>query len=194
MKKHLAIATAAALFASVSAAGLNALHADTPSTDRADRLVDAGSATGMIVQIDPTGGLISVDGVDYMLGEGVSAEGLGLGDEVTVRFVDSDVPGQYIATSIETATAEVEPAAGTDPARAATEQLDDGVVTPGEATGLVTEVDAIGGIVVVDGVRYMLDEGVDAGAIERGSLVTVSFEEHGLGTELLATEIVSATN
>jgi hypothetical protein len=215
MKKHLALATAAALFASVSAAGINALHADTPSTDPADWPVAPGHTTGMVVQIDPAGTVISVDGIDYHLADEVSAAGLEIGDEVTVTYEAGDVPGLFIATEITAATADMDPATadmgaadpaldhagagpgvavedGTSPAQTAARELDRGMVTAGEATGLMQEVDALGGIIVVDGVRYLLDDSIDPAGLSAGELVTVSFEESELGTELLATEVVPA--
>lgn len=193
MRKHIALATATILATGVSAAGLNALHAGTPSTEPADRLAATGDATGMIVQIDPMGEVISVDGVDYMVPDHVSIAGLEVGDEVTVRFADSDIPGQYVLTEILAGNGDLA-AAGTDPARTAERELEDGVVTPGEATGVVQQVDEVGNIIVVDGVRYLLEDTIDVADIAAGELVTVSFEESELGTELLATEVVPAVN
>lgn len=222
MKKHFALATAAALFASVSAAGINALHADTPSTDPTDWPVAPGHTTGMVVQIDPVGTVISVDGIDYHLADEVSAAGLEIGDEVTVTYEAGDVPGQFIATEVTAAIADMDPATadmgaatgdmgaedlaidhtgagpgvaaedGTSPAQTAARELDQGMVAAGEATGLMQELDAPGGIIVVDGVRYLLDDSIDPAGLSAGELVTVSFEESDLGTELLATEVVPA--
>lgn len=193
MNKHLAVVTAAALFASVSAASINAVHADTPSTDPADSPMAAGHATGMVLQIDPTGAVISVDGVDYMLADDVSAEGFEIGDEVTVTYEEGDIPGELIATEIRSARADTGDAAiGTSPADTAAGEVDEGVATAGQTTGLLQQVDPLGGIIVVDGVSYLLDDSIDPADLPASGLVTVSFEESSLGTELVATEVEPA--
>lgn len=101
MKKTVAMVAAAALVTGVSAASINGLHADTPPTDPADQRPAApGEATGMVVQIDPMGETISVDGIDYMVPEHVSVAGLDVGDEVTVRYEPGEITGTWIATEI----------------------------------------------------------------------------------------------
>ena len=101
MKKTVAMVAAAALVTGVSAASINGLHADTPPTDPADQRPAApGEATGMVVQIDPMGETISVDGIDYMVPEHVSVAGLDVGDEVIVRYEPGEITGTWIATEI----------------------------------------------------------------------------------------------
>jgi hypothetical protein len=63
------------------------------------------------------------------------------------------------------------------------------VTEPGEATGLLTNVDATGGFIEVDGVRYMVGEGVDLGDLTAGQQVTVHYEGSDIGTVPMATEI-----
>ena len=56
-------------------------------------------------------------------------------------------------------------------------------------SGIVHNVDEIGRIIEVDGIRYLLDETIDVADVNAGEHVTVRFEQSSLGTELVAVEI-----
>lgn len=83
MKKFLGAVSALALFAAVGVA-------------------NAEEATGTVSTIDETTNMLTLeDGTQYMLGEGVSTEGLAPGTEVTVTFEEQD--GQRTATQVQPA-------------------------------------------------------------------------------------------
>ncbi len=63
------------------------------------------------------------------------------------------------------------------------------ITEPGEATGLLTNVDALGGFIEVDGVRYMAGESIDLTDLSAGQQVTVHYERSDIGTVPLATEV-----
>jgi hypothetical protein len=65
-------------------------------------------------------------------------------------------------------------------------------VESGEETGFLTNVDPAGNSIEVDGVRYLVDEGIDLGDLSEGRRVTVRFEPSDLGTVPLATDIMGA--
>jgi len=58
-------------------------------------------------------------------------------------------------------------------------------------TGMIQNVDEIGRIIEVDGIRYLLDESVDVADLNVGEQVMVRFEQASIGTELVATEVES---
>lgn len=59
-----------------------------------------------------------------------------------------------------------------------------------EVSGMVTRVDTLGGIVVIDGRSYLLSQGIDARSVHSGQAVEVAFEPTGLGALRRATRIV----
>jgi len=68
-------------------------------------------------------------------------------------------------------------------------QIADLGVSGRQATGQIRQVDALGGIIVVDGITYVLRDRAAAGGLRVGQTVDLTFERSNAGTLRRATRI-----
>jgi len=98
MRNILSLASAIALLAVVGAAPA---LAQTAADQRADRIFGDYTDTGMVQNVDEIGNIIEVDGIRYLLGEGVSPDDINVGDQVMVRFEQSSLGTELVAVEVE---------------------------------------------------------------------------------------------
>jgi hypothetical protein len=94
MRKQLAFAGILALLMGTGAIISNPLHAQQQVLDpqTGQQPIEPGEATGLLTNVD--------DGILYQVGEGIDLGDLSPGQQVTVRYEPSDMPGTPLATEI----------------------------------------------------------------------------------------------
>jgi hypothetical protein len=102
MRKQLAFAGILALLMGTGAIISNPLHAQQQVLDpqTGQQPIEPGEATGLLTTVEEVGGFIEVDGILYQVGEGIDLGDLSPGQQVTVRYEPSDMPGTPLATEI----------------------------------------------------------------------------------------------
>ncbi len=98
MRKILPITSAIALLIAVGAAPA---LAQSPADQRADRIFGDYTDTGMVQNVDEIGNIIEVDGVRYLVDEGVNIQDINVGDQVMVRFEQSALGTELVAVEVQ---------------------------------------------------------------------------------------------
>jgi hypothetical protein len=100
MRKQLAFAGILALLLGTGAIVSNPVQAQVLDPQTGQQPIEPGEATGLLTNVDEVGGFIEVDGILYQVGEGIDLGDLSPGQQVTVRYEPSDMPGTPLATEI----------------------------------------------------------------------------------------------
>jgi hypothetical protein len=100
MRKQLAFAGILALLLGTGAIVANPVQTQVLDPQTGQQPIEPGEATGLLTNVDEVGGFIEVDGILYQVGEGIDLGDLSPGQQVTVRYEPSDMPGTPLATEI----------------------------------------------------------------------------------------------
>jgi hypothetical protein len=100
MRKQLAFAGILALLLGTGGIVANPVQAQVLDPQTGQQPIEPGEATGLLTNVDEVGGFIEVDGILYQVGEGIDLGDLSPGQQVTVRYEPSDMPGTPLATEI----------------------------------------------------------------------------------------------